>query len=246
MRALACRRPNRLWRRPSSPDPFARYRGYSANVLNNGFCLMTQFYLNGIAKRMLTGGAREATPAEQIGSGFAAGLGSGVVCGPLELIMIQQQRKGGTILSVGGDLARGGPSIVSRGMLALGLREGIYCAGFMGILPAVRKHIRETYAHTPFGQSEDAARLTATFIAGPICAFASHPPDTVKTCMQGDIEQVRFKGYGQSAGVLVAESGIAALWRGMPWRLFRQCCAVFLFDKISAEVAPRLFPHAFR
>ena len=51
---------------PKLPDPFARYRGYSANVLNNGFCLMTQFYLNGIAKRMLTGGAREATPAEQL------------------------------------------------------------------------------------------------------------------------------------------------------------------------------------
>lgn len=223
-----------------------RYRGYPANVLNNGFCLMTQFYLNGVAKKVLAGGKdRPLSAAEQIGSGFAAGIGSGVVCGPLELIMIQQQRKGGSILSVGTDLVRGGPSIVTRGTIALGLREGIYCAGFMGILPVVRKHIREHYAHTPFGKSEDAARLTATFVAGPICSFASHPPDTVKTCMQGDIEQVRFKGYGKSTAVLMAESGVAALWRGLPWRLFRQCCAVFLFDKISSEVAPVLFPHAF-
>jgi len=58
--------------------------------------------------------------------------------------------------------------------------------------------------------------------------------------------QTRFKGYRQSAGVLVAEGGYPALWRGFPWRLFRQSCAVFLFDKISSEVAPVLFPHAFK
>jgi len=209
--------------------------------------LMTQFYLNGIMKKLLTAGEkRPLTAAEQIGCGFGAGIGSGVVCGPLELIMIQQQRKGGSIASVGADLVRGGPSIVSRGMLALGLREGIYCAGFMGILPAVRQYIREHYSHTVIGRSDDSARLAATFVAGPICSFASHPPDTVKTCMQGDIEQVRFKGYGQTTNVLVAEGGLPALWRGIPWRLFRQFCAVFLFDKISAEVAPILFPHAFK
>ena len=39
----------------------------------------------------------------------------------------------------------------------------------MGILPLVRTHIRENYAHTPFGESDDRARLAATFVAGPIC-----------------------------------------------------------------------------
>ena len=32
----------------------------------------------------------------------------------------------------------------------------------------------------------------------------------------------------------------------MPWRLFRQFCAIFLFDKINAELAPLVFPHAFK
>lgn len=40
--------------------------------------------------------------------------------------------------------------------------------------------------------------------------------------------------------------GLSALWLGMPWRVFRQFCAIFLFDKINAELSPRLFPHAFK
>lgn len=62
---------------------------------------------------------------------------------------------------------------------------------------------------------------------------------------QGDLEGKRYRGYAQSVAELRAEGGIGALWKGAPWRLFRQLCAVFLFDKIASEVSPILFPHAF-
>ena len=63
--------------------------------------------------------------------------------------------------------------------------------------------------------------------------------------MQGDIEQRRYTTYGQATRRIIAERGVAALWSGLPFRLARQFIAVFLFDKINAELAPRLFPHAF-
>eukprot|EP00965_Chrysotila_dentata_P241650 6204406-Pleurochrysis_carterae.AAC.4 len=232
-------------RLPFTLNPAVLYRGYGANVLNNGFCVMTQFFLNGLTKKALTGGSdRPLTASEKIGSGFIAGALSGIVCGPIELVMIQQQRKGGSLLGTTINCIKAGPSVFFRGTTGMCAREGIYCGGYLGIMPVVREYVRKTYPDSA-GKTEDSARLTAALIAGPVCSFASHPPDTMKTCMQGDIEQTKFKGYAQTTAVLRAETGLPALWRGMPWRLFRQLCAIFLFDKISAELAPVLFPHAF-
>ena len=95
------------------------------------------------------------------------------------------------------------------------------------------------------GMTTDQARLCATFVAGPICSFSSHPPDTLKTVLQGDIERSRYSSYTQAARSIVAERGATALWAGLPWRVLRQFVAVFLFDKIRSDYAPLIFPHAF-
>ena len=56
---------------------------------------------------------------------------------------------------------------------------------FIGIIPVVRSEIQKAYPDL----SADQARLAATFVAGPICSMASHPPDTLKTCLQGDVRR---------------------------------------------------------
>ena len=106
----------------------------------------------------------------------------------------------------------------------------------MGAAWQVREHIRTNYPDG-MGKSDDSARLFATFVAGPIGSFCSHPPDTFKTCLQGDIEGHKYKGYASTYRTLVAERGITSLWAGMPWRVFRQFCAIFLFDKINTRAA---------
>jgi len=73
----------------------------------------------------------------------------------------------------------------------------------------------------------------------------SHPPDTFKSCMQGDIERTKFGSMKETYAVLVKERGIASLWAGAPWRIFRQICAVFIFDKVASELSPIMFPHRF-
>ena len=120
-------------------------------------------------------------------------------------------------------------------------REGLYCGGFLGLIPVVREEVQKRNPE----MSADQARLVATFMAGPVCSMASHPPDTLKTCLQGDIESAKFTNYSQSARKLIAERGVSALWAGAPWRIFRQFCCFLLFDKINTEVAPLIFPHAF-
>jgi len=230
---------------PFTLSPSVLYRGYGANVLNNGFCVMSQFYLNGIIKNAITGGTdRPLSDAEQIGAGVAAGAASGVVCGPIELVMIQQQVKGGGLIGTAIDMVKAGPSTFFRGTGAMMAREGIYAGGFLGAMPVTRTWVQKTFPDSA-GKTEDTARFTAAFIAGPACGFLSHPPDTVKTCLQGDIEQATFKGYGATVKTIIDTKGFGALWAGFPWRLFRQCCCLILFDKIQSELAPMLFPHAF-
>ena len=122
------------------------------------------------------------------------------------------------------------------------MREGLYAGGFLGLIPVAREEVQKRYP----GMSADQARLVGTFIAGPICSICSHPPDTIKTCLQGDVEGAKYRSYGQTMSTLVAERGVRSLWAGAPWRIFRQFCCFLLFDKINTDLAPLLFPHAFK
>lgn len=228
---------------PFTLNPAVLYRGYSANVANNAFCIAAQFFLNGQYQRAVTGGVdRPLTDSEKIGGGVFAGALSGVVCGPIELVMIQQQRKGGGLAGTAIDMLKGGHFF--RGTLAMCAREGIYAGGFLGAMPVVREYIQRNYKDS-VGKTEESARFTAAFCAGPICGLLSHPPDTLKTCMQGDVEQITYKGYMQTAQQVVERGGYGALWAGFPWRCFRQICCLILFDKMTSTLQPMLFPHHF-
>lgn len=63
--------------------------------------------------------------------------------------------------------------------------------------------------------------------------------------MQGDIEQVKFRGMSVSFRTIVAERGVGGLFAGVPWRLGRHIAAVFILDKGRVELAPILFPKQF-
>lgn len=228
---------------PFTLNPSVLYRGVVVNTMQNSFCVMSQFFLAGQIKNLMTGGVdRPLSNSEKIVSGVSAGAISSLVAGPMELVMIQQQVKGTGLISTATDLLSRGPSTVFRGTSGMALREGLYAGGFLGFIPVVREEIQKANPSL----SADQARLAATFVAGPICSMASHPPDTIKTCLQGDVEAATFTGYRQGMRKLVAERGMAVLWAGAPWRIFRQFCCFLLFDKINTDLAPIVFPHAFK
>ena len=77
-------------------------------------------------------------------------------------------------------------------------------------------------------------------------ATAHAPAAHVADSEEGDIEGAKYKGYGQSITTVMQERGVRALWAGAPWRIFRQFCCFLLFDKINTDLAPILFPHAFK
>jgi hypothetical protein len=230
---------------PFERNPKVLYRGYFVNALSNSSCVMVQFAATGLIQQLIAGGQdRKLSNVEQIGSALTSGYVSGFLCSPLELAMIQQQRKGGSLVGTTGNLLAGGPSTVTRGTLSTCLRESLNCGCYLGIMPICRQKIQTLFPS--IASSDDKCRLAAALACGPLCVMLGNPADTVKSCMQGDIERIKFGSMKETYSVLVKERGISSLWAGATWRVFRQTCGVFTYDKVSADLSPIVFPHRYQ
>ena len=74
--------------------------------------------------------------------------------------------------------------------------------------------------HTPVPVNQ--ARLPAAMTGALVSGGMSHPFDTIKTCMQGDIERVTYGSMRETAAVIHKEHGVSGFYRGFMWRYTRQ------------------------
>ncbi len=218
---------------PLSADPRKLYRGVGANAVNMGSCTMIQFAVGGSLKKAIKGenSSRPLKAWEEMGCGIGAGIVSATVGSPLELIMIQQQRKGGGTLATIKSIAT--PSNISRGFVGAAVREGLWTCGYLSIPPIVRTNLMESFPDQ--FDSEAKARVPASLLGGLFACYLTHPFDTVKTCMQGDIEREKFKGFLQTARTLNAESGFTGFYRGATFRYGRMVIAVGMMDFLQVS-----------
>jgi hypothetical protein len=228
--------------RPISMSPSTMYRGVGANCINMGSCTMIQFAIGGKFKNMLLNGEeRRLKVWEEMGCGAGAGLISAMVGSPLELIMIQQQRTGGKTLETIKTIAN--PANIARGFTGAGIREALWTCGYLSIPPIVRNFLMDTYPET--FDTRDKARIPAALLGGLFACYLSHPVDTIKTCMQGDIQREVYGTFTQTASRLYSESGIRGFYRGATFRYGRMVCAVFIMDAMKDIVSKAMFPSAF-
>mmetsp|Transcript_19578 Transcript_19578/g.29729 ORF Transcript_19578/g.29729 Transcript_19578/m.29729 type:complete len:270 (+) Transcript_19578:159-968(+) len=247
---VVCLQPLNYWKnmtqqgQPLSINPFKLYRGVAPNCLNMGSCTTIQFAVGGKMKQLVLGSdtKRTLTPQEEIFTALVGGTTSAVVGSPLELIMIQQQRKGLNMAKTVQSILP--PQIFVRGLVGCAVREALWTVGYLSIPPIVRRNLM-THFPEKF-DSEEKARAAAALLGGFFGCYATHPFDTVKTCMQGDIERVKFGTFSQTARIIYGESGIPGFYRGAPFRYGRMVIAVFMLDKLQAVVGPLLYPDAFK
>lgn len=227
---------------PLTLNPKVLYRGLAISALNMGGLTGIQFWLSGSIQKMMTGGkARKLTSGEEITSGFLGGFISGLPCCVWELIMIQQQRFGGSLVSTPGRMMGShGPSVLFRGLTTSAGREGIFAMGYLGIAPVVGRILRENQ-----GWGNYSAGFGGAIIAGVFASAVTHPLDTIKTCMQGDIERTKFVDVKGSYNTLVEEGGHVALFKGWGWRVSRMCCAMFIINEVKVALAPVVFSSRF-
>lgn len=193
------------------------YRGTGASCLADGTLIGSQFVICGSLQKALVGGsARSLEFGEEVGCALAAGAASGVPCCVLELTMIQQQRFGGSaIATLRGILARHGAGGLRRGLGPSAAREALFAAGYLGLSPQIEKRL---------DCLDDAYKTVASSLAaGLLCAALTHPIDSIKSCMQGDIDRVKFGGFFQTGWTLWQQpGGLANLYRGATmWRPLR-------------------------
>jgi Mitochondrial carrier protein len=232
-------------RQPISLNPQHWYRGVSANCVNMGSCTMIQFVVGGKLRSFVQGDStRNLSLAEEMACGIGAGSVSAIVGSPLELVMIQQQRKGGATMATISNIASQGIPSFGRGFMGAMTREALWTCGYLSIPPVVRRTLMESYPEQ--FPDNTRARVPAALLGGLFACYLTHPFDTVKTCMQGDIERTSYGTFSQTARLLYTESGIPAFYRGATFRYGRMVCAVFIMDYLRETVAQVMYPSAFK
>jgi hypothetical protein len=249
---VLCCQPLNYWKNmkqqglPLTIDPRKLYRGLGAAALNMGSCTMIQFAVGGSLKKLVLGGGdgrREGgrlKTHEEMGVGFAAGVVSALAGSPLTLIMIQQQVRGGRSVDALRRIST--PQNFYRGFVGVAMREGLWTCGYLSFPPVFIRTLRETF---PEKLDTDAkARVPAALLGGLFACYLSHPFDTVKTCMQGDIERRTYGTFTETASK-ISEDGFTAFYRGASFRYGRMVCAVYLIDSLQVRIIIAMHVYGF-
>lgn len=223
-------------------NPAVMYRGVGANCVNMGSCTMLQFAVGGSLKQVVLGNEkRQLTDAEQMMCGLGGGIFSALACTPTELVMIQQQRTGLNTIETIKSVAS--PSLITRGFIGAAVREGLWTCGYLSIPAIVKPKIMAAFPDT--FDTTDKARVPASLLGGLFACYLTHPFDTMKTCMQGDIKREKFGTLSETAKVLYGESSIPGFYRGATFRYGRMCIAVGMMDFLKETIGPLLYPSKF-
>lgn len=135
-----------------------------------------------VAQKFFTGGEkRPLSLLEEISAGAVGGFVSAPACTLLELMMIQQQRYAGTLWATPLRIYKvhGVRHGLFRGFVCAAVRESMYTAGLLGIVPVSKKYLQEE-----FGLNKPVAKVISSLCAGLLCASVTNPADFIKTLMQ--------------------------------------------------------------
>merc|ERR1712167_489766 len=111
----------------------------------------------------------------------------------------------------------------------------------MGSSPVLAEYLQTSYNFSPY-----VAKRSGAVASGVVAATLSHPMDTAKTCMQGDIEYKTYGGLTATIKTLHSEGGMGRFFNGWSWRTGRMICAIFIFGECKTRLAPIMYPKYFK
>jgi len=192
------------------------------------------------AKRLREAGCSQQQT--QMGGAFLGGLVSGIPCSMWELTMIQQQRFGGSIASTPVRVMKEyGTTGLFRGMSMTMGRECLFTLAMLGVTPAIQKQLVEG----SYKMDSNSALATGALVGSFFAATVSHPMDTIKTCMQGDLDRKKYTSVTKTGKALADEYGTArGLFKGLSFRIVLIATTFFLVNTFKEQMLPVMFPHA--
>lgn len=134
---------------PFTINPRIIYRGTAASIVNECQMMGLQFGTTGYFQQLFRGDSTDKLSQrnEILASAFGGLIPTSVTC-PVELLMIQQQRFGGSfvstvsrIVSQYGLMQNG----LLRGLMGTVGRDTIYVVGLLGVTPLIQDYLMEKY-----------------------------------------------------------------------------------------------------
>jgi len=120
--------------RPIPKNPIEWYRGVVINGVSIAPITAIQFGINNLLAANALKSKPELSNADRLGFALTSGALSGLVSGPAELILIQQQLTGLSLVGQAKALIQNhGASIYLRGMTTSMARDGTFTCGFLGL-----------------------------------------------------------------------------------------------------------------
>lgn len=132
-----------------------------------------------------------------------------------------------------------GAGTLWRGFSMTAAREGIFCCAYISLAPLLGQVF-----HNRSSMGEGFATMTGALVAGTVAAVLTHPADTLKTRLQGDVFAPDGSGRIQNSNprAAVAEmvrmgGGTAGAMRhcysGFLPRLVRIVACTFIYGKLN-------------
>ena len=181
-----------------------------------------------------------------------------VVC-PADMLIIQQQKTGLSLAAqVSAIASQHGYGKFKKGLLPAMGREALFTGGYLGLAPVLRaalvRQSPDTFADASSSgggvrgadaeprQGNFASLLLSSLMAGVSAGVLTHPIDTVKTRMQGDLSPTSpYSSTARTASLLWQQGGLSAFYQGVLPRTARICIAVLIFNECN-----RVFSRAAR
>lgn len=221
----------RALRLPFTLNPRIVYRGTAASMFNEIQMMAVQYGITGFFHTVFhddSSGDKMSTSHHFL-SATLGGVISACFTSPVELVMVQQQQFGGTLIGTPIKLIKRHGMLqngIFRGLGPAMMRDSIYVTGLLGFTPFFQDIFEKD-----FSMSSGNAGICASMLGGLTAAVPSHPFDIVKTCMQGDMEKNRYTGIIATAKRLLGEGGVKRMFNGCMWRTLNITATVYIANE---------------
>lgn len=223
---------------PFTLNPKIIYRGTAASIFNECQMMGLQFGITGFFQKVFKSGD-SMTQTQIFTSAVLGGTLTAFFSSPVELVMIQQQRFGGSFIAAPARIAKQFGVFQNgllRGLMGNIGRDSIYVVGMLGVTPIIQDYLLKNH-----DMSIEKASFSASMLGGLVSAVPSHPFDIIKTCMQGDLEKQQYKTFSQTARELWAQGGLRRFFNGCAWRTVNVLGTVYIANECRNRMPSLLF-----
>lgn len=204
--------------------PKVWYRGFGMNCASMGPTTSAQIAADAGLETVIPGD----DVFSKVARAFSAGALSAAVNGPVESVIIDQQKNnGGAAETIKKLIDQGGKRVIVRGWTPTAIREGAFTTGYLVAFPMVEDAIKSKV------DNAFVAYVGAGATTGIVVATATQPIDNIKTLMQADYQRKSFKTMGDVARHIYAEGGVAGFFAGVTPRAVRAGLAIPLIGTIK-------------